>query len=78
MQTETRPMYSVHLTNRGHIRTFTIDSLGHEGWEVREAHDSDVLRQARYTDWHRVERARTMFDLRANLLTEEGWTETRD
>lgn len=75
MQTDTRPMFSVHLTNGGHVRTFTIDSLGYEGWEVSEAHDSDVLRRARYTDWHRVERARTVFTLKAALLTDEGWTE---
>jgi hypothetical protein len=73
MQTDTRPMFSVLLTNGRHVHTFTIDSLGHEGWEVREAQDRDVLRQARYTDWHRVERARTVFTLKAALLTDQGW-----
>jgi hypothetical protein len=68
-------MFSVHLTNGGHVHTFTIDSLGYEGWEVREAHDSDVVRLARYTDWHRVERARTVFTLKASVLANAGWVE---
>lgn len=32
------------------------------GWEVREEHDSRVVRQVQYTDWHRVERALQAFD----------------
>ena len=33
------------------------------GWDVKEEQGSQVLWQANYTDWHRVERAVAMFDL---------------
>lgn len=74
MQTE-QTMFSRRLTNEGHVRYFTISTVGLEGWDIREEHDSAVIRQARYTDWHRVERARQLFTLRATVLAEGGWTE---
>lgn len=33
------------------------------GWDVREEHDSRVVRQVTYQDWHRVERAMQAFEL---------------
>jgi hypothetical protein len=75
MHTDIRPMFAKRLTHRGHVHQFVIDSHGRDGWEVREEHDSHVVRQSRYTDWHRVERARHLFSLRASLLTDEGWVE---
>ena len=42
-----------------------------EGWQVREE-DSHVVRQATYTDWHRVERAVARFD--RNHLGESKYT----
>lgn len=35
-----------------------------DGWEVRETHDSEVVRTQHYSDWHRVERAVQVFGLR--------------
>jgi hypothetical protein len=75
MQTDTHPMFAKHLTNAGHTHRFLIVHAGPSGWEVREEHDSQVVRRARYTDWHRVERARQMFSLRASRLTDDGWVE---
>lgn len=40
------------------------------GWHVREEHDSHVVKSADYTDWHRVERAMYVFDLRTQLATD--------
>jgi hypothetical protein len=71
----TSPMFAKHLKHDGHVHRFVIDSLGASGWEVREEHDSRVVRQYRYTDWHRVERARSIMALRVNLLQESGWSE---
>jgi hypothetical protein len=34
------------------------------GWEVREERDHEVIRTTLYTDWHRVERAVQVLDLR--------------
>jgi hypothetical protein len=75
MQTQQHTMFSRRLTNEGHVRHFVISTAGLEGWDVLEEHDSHVVRQARYTDWHRVERARQLFTLRATVLTEDGWTD---
>jgi hypothetical protein len=41
----------------GHETTVTVSDAGPDGWEVREERDSEIVRQVRYTDWHRVERA---------------------
>lgn len=75
MEIQNRPMFAKELTNAGHVQKFIIDALGRDGWEVREEHDHRVVRQTRYTDWHRVERARQVFSVRASLMTDKGWVE---
>jgi hypothetical protein len=40
----------------GHTKRVTV-TRGAVGWELREEHDSQVVRMSRFTDWHRVERA---------------------
>jgi len=42
---------------------------------VREEEDSRIVRAARYSDWHRVERARALIDLQVSALAGEGWVE---
>jgi hypothetical protein len=71
----TTQMFSKRLEHDGHVHRFLIASHGPEGWEVREERDSTVVRQTHYTDWHRVERARSIMALRATLLEQNGWTE---
>lgn len=63
------------LKYHGHERRFSIQATG-GGWEVREEEDSRVVRQIRYTDWHRVERARRAFTLEMRHLREQGWAES--
>jgi hypothetical protein len=66
-------MFDRTLTHQGHVRQFSIREVGFEGWEVREARDSRVVRQINYTDWHRVERALAAFSLEVATLEERGW-----
>jgi hypothetical protein len=68
-------MYTRQLQKAAHTRKFTISSAGESGWEVRDEHDSRVIRWVRYHDWHRVERARMSFALEAAMLEESGWNE---
>ena len=56
MQTHTR-------TTDGHTDLLEVTSSA-QGWEVRETRDSAVVRTQRYSDWHRVERAVLVFELR--------------
>jgi hypothetical protein len=66
-------MYHKHLRQAGHSRRFEI----HEAdgvWEVRAAHDSRIVKHARYDDWHRVERTMLAFSLEVLALEAEGWT----
>jgi N-methylhydantoinase B/oxoprolinase/acetone carboxylase alpha subunit len=67
------PMFEQCLTHDGHTRRFRIKAIGGEGWEVREEQDSAVVRAKVYDDWHRVERARTVFEVEILQLTEQGW-----
>lgn len=46
-----------------------------DGWEVREEHDSQVVRQAHYQDWHRVERATRSMAMELDDLRTKGWSE---
>lgn len=66
-------MFQKELRQAGHTRRFSITDTGGFGWEVREEQDSRLVRQIRYTDWHRVERARTVMALQVTALEEAGW-----
>jgi len=68
-------MYARMFKKAGQTRRFTITDAGKSGWEVREEQDSQVVRTTRYTDWHRVERARMTFAIEAATLTSAGWKE---
>jgi hypothetical protein len=57
-------------------RRFTIRDAGTGGWEVVDQKDSTVLKNVRYSDWHRVERARAAFAVEASMLRDAGWTES--
>jgi hypothetical protein len=56
METHTR-------TTDGHTDLLEVRSSP-QGWEVRETRDSAIVRTKRYSDWHRVERALLVFELR--------------
>jgi hypothetical protein len=66
-------MYSRTLSQSGRIVRFLITRGTAGGWEVREERDSRVVRKATYADWHRVERARSEFEIKAARLEDEGW-----
>lgn len=68
-------MYARTLAKANHIRRFTIRQAPTHGWEVREERDSEVVRAACYTDWHRVERALMAFTREAERLASAGWLE---
>jgi hypothetical protein len=70
-----QPMFLRQLQHAGRTRRFVIASRESGGWDVREEADRAVVRQVHYDDWHRVERARTVFSQRVLILEEEGWTE---
>jgi hypothetical protein len=78
MLTTDAPMFSRQLQHAGRTRRFLIASREGGGWEVREEDDRQVVKQVLYNDWHRVERARTVFAQRVSTLEEEGWTEVAD
>lgn len=59
-------MFTSELTHDGHIRRLTI-TRGVSGWEIREEHDSQVVRMTTSSDWHRVERARQLFAIENQL-----------
>jgi hypothetical protein len=62
-------MFSSELFHDGHTKRLTITRSG-DGWEVREEHDSQMVRKAHYSDWHRVERARAIFALHGRVAAE--------
>jgi len=55
-----------HPSETSQNRRVTV-THGRHGWEVMEMRDNQVVRRANYTDWHRVERAVQVFDLRSDL-----------
>jgi hypothetical protein len=69
-------MYARLFRRADQTRRFTITNAGSAGWEVRAEEDSRVIWSVRYTDWHRVERARMEFSRQAATLEHSGWIET--
>ncbi len=68
--------YNKTLQKDAHTRRYEI-VIETAGWRVIERADSEVVRAAVYTDWHRVERVRRAFDIETSSLQDEGWTERR-
>jgi hypothetical protein len=68
-------MYARMFRKANQTRRFTITAAGNAGWEVRDEQDNRIVRTVRYTDWHRVERARMTFALKAHDLRDSGWDE---
>jgi hypothetical protein len=66
-------MFAKELCRAGHTRKFSIRELRPLGWEIRDEQDDRVLKQVHYTDWHRVERALSMFNLQIDELEDAGW-----
>ncbi len=70
-------MYARIFHKADQTRRFTITNAGRgTGWEVRDEQDSQVILNVRYTDWHRVERARMAFASQALNLQLSGWKES--
>lgn len=70
-------MYARIFHKADQTRRFTITNAGSgTGWEVRDEQDSQVILNVRYTDWHRVERARMAFANQALNLQLSGWRES--
>jgi hypothetical protein len=76
MSIHSHPMFARSLTHAGHVQRFSIAPSRDHGWDVREERDSQVVRHTHLTDWHRVERARSVFTLKIDLLESTGWTES--
>jgi hypothetical protein len=55
-------MLTREFVQDGHTKRVTV-TRSEAGWEVREERDDRVVRDIKYTDWHRVERAIQMFEL---------------
>ena len=66
-------MFFKTLIQAGHTRSFTVQAHREDGWEVRIEQDSQVIRQRRYTDWHRVERALSAIQREVESLQMQGW-----
>ena len=68
-------MYKRTFRKADQTHRFVITNAKDFGWEVREEDDSHVISRVRYTDWHRVERARMNFAVHALNLQSSGWKE---
>lgn len=66
--------FSRKLQYLEHTRRYSIAATV-DGWEVLEERDSEVVRQARYQDWHRVERARRSITIELKDLRAKGWAD---
>ena len=68
-----RAMFTKELHQEGHTKKFSVSERRADGWEIRTEEDDRVLKQAVYSDWHRVERAVSMFNLQIDELESRGW-----
>ena len=66
-------MFSKTLIQAGHVRRFVVSARPASGWEVRIEQDREVVRQAAYRDWHRLERAIGAIEREVGELVAQGW-----
>lgn len=69
-------MYKRTFRKADQTHRFVITNTDGFGWEVRVEQDARVISRVRYTDWHRVERARMDFADQALDLESSGWKES--
>jgi hypothetical protein len=74
MTSSLSPLFVKQLKQAGKMVRFSI-LPAQGGWELLEESDSQILRQVKVSDWHRVERARDVWSLKALTLQEAGWVE---
>ncbi len=55
-------MLSREFTSEGHTVRLTV-TRSEDDWKLTEERDRRFVRDVRYTDWHRVERAMQSFEL---------------
>jgi len=60
------------LRNQEQTRRYSINATA-DGWEVQEERDSEVVKRVRYSDWHRVERAKRSITVELAALRDSGW-----
>jgi hypothetical protein len=68
-------MFDLRLRSAHHVRRYSITAAEPSGWEVRLEEDRELRRRDLYQDWHRVERARALFERETMELRESGWFE---
>ncbi len=71
----TEPLLAKTLVRDDQVRSFHVEPAPAVGWETSERADEQVVKQQRYTDWHRVERTLTRFTREIDVLREQGWRE---
>ena len=57
----------------GHIIRLAVEQSA-RGWIVEEQRDSATVHVEHHNDWHRVERARSAFQVAVLTLKQDGWT----
>ena len=65
-------MFALTLRQDNHVRHYSIVRIG-VGWEIRLEEDSKLRRLDHYQDWHRVERAMSLFTRETSELLDSGW-----
>jgi hypothetical protein len=68
-------MFSMTLRAADKVREYSVSPLQEAGWEVVLSENRTVCYRIVYRDWHRVERAVSMFRLEASQLMACGWEE---
>ena len=64
-------MLTREYTSAGHVNRITL-TKSRSGWEIREERDDTVVKRANYSDWHRVERAIQVFEVRGRDVSVEN------
>jgi len=73
MRSTLKPVFSLNLTDGAHHRHFAVERTPDFGWSIRDESDAEVIREATYDDWHRVELAIRGFTAEAAILARRGW-----
>jgi hypothetical protein len=73
-----RSVFTQGVTDGARSAELVVNKVPAEGWDVRESRNGQVVHEATYQNWHRVELEMSRFSAEAAQLKRDGWREVEE
>lgn len=72
-----RSVFAREVRDGARSAELVVNQIPAEGWDVRESRDGQVVHEATYQNWHRVELEMRRFSAEVAQLKRDGWREEK-